>query len=182
MLGIGSKGATSELMQRLTEVENLKLKPLRYQAEKKTNVALGSSEDIRYLNIVQGNKKNHTNKKIRIKLNKYNTTLENIAKIIDKSNLDITSKVKKISSNENCLIINSNILGLNGKISISVDGDDKLNQLLSFPGTNVDNLEKKQDKIQSNTKMRENRKAQCSILEVDGIKYYRESNHALTHL
>lgn len=247
MLGIGSKGATSELMQRLIEIENLKLKPLQNETEtiknkisawgkvcyslqnllqkssaineksfssfqgsknecfsttggesesshqvsviqlakkhilslslkKKTNIVLGNSENIRYLNIIQGSKQNHTNKKVRIKLTRSNTTLENISKAIKKSNLNINSEIKKINFNENCLLISSNILGTNGQLTINVDGDDKLDQILRFPKKNVENLEKNQHEVTSDTQMRENQKAQCSILEVDGIKYYRESN------
>ncbi|AFA40927.1 FliD family flagellar hook-associated protein [Wigglesworthia glossinidia endosymbiont of Glossina morsitans morsitans (Yale colony)] len=246
MLGIGSKGATSELMQRLIEIENLKLKPLQNEKEiiknkisawgkicyslqnilqksstinsrsfssfqssknecfstsggqsesshevsvvqlaknhtlslflkQKKNTILGNSENIRYLNIVQGNKQNQTNKKVRIKLNRNNTTLENISKAINKSNLNIHSEIKKINFNENCLLISSDILGTNGQLAINVDGDDKLDQILRFPNKNVENLEKNQNET-TYTQMRENQKAQCSILEVDGIKYYRESN------
>lgn len=246
MLGIGSKGATSELMQRLVEVENLKLKPLQNEIEivkskisawskvcyslqnllqksssinaksfsslqasknecfsatggtsenshqieviqlakkhilsltlkQKTNVILGNSENIRYLNITQGNKKNHNNKKIQIKLNRNNTTLENIHKAIKKSNF-FTSEIKKVSPNENCLIISSNVIGSNGQLSINVEGDDQLDQILHFPKKSIDNAEKNENTIRSYTKMRENQKAQPSILEIDGIKYHRESN------
>ncbi|MDQ1237264.1 MAG: flagellar filament capping protein FliD [Wigglesworthia glossinidia] len=240
MLGIGSRGATSELIQHLKEVENLRLKPLQiktekikskisawgkvhyllqnilqkldidsqsfssfkpnenecfvatggnsensYQVEviqlakkhvlslslqKASNIILGNSENVRYLNITQGDKKNNTVKTTRIKLNKNDTTLDKIAKAINKFALNVNAEVNITNFKENCLVIKSNIFGSNGKLAINVEGDSQLDDLLHFPKNDKNAVQTKKSKIQ------ENQKAQGSIVKIDGIKYYRENN------
>jgi flagellar hook-associated protein 2 len=101
-----------------------------------------------------------TRKEIRVELKDDETSLNQVAKEINKQGGDVNARV--VSSDDGYqLILTSKKTGEVGKMSVSVEGDDALNGVLnSDPST-----------------MTEIGKAQDAQLKVDGVSYTRSSNN-----
>ncbi len=144
---------------------------LKTAAQKSNETQLGEQNGgSRILTITQKN-----GKEIEITLKDDETSLEQIAKKINREDGDVRASVQRTGS-EYVLVLNSRTTGTEGEMSVKVLGDDKLGNILntSEGGQRVegDNPEG----LGVNDKMIAIANAQDAELTVDGIKYTRSSN------
>jgi flagellar hook-associated protein 2 len=99
-------------------------------------------------------------KEVKVTLKDDETSLEQIAKKINKEDGDVRASVQRTGS-EYVLVLSSRTTGTDGEMSVSVEGDDKLANILDTT---------------SGGKMISIAQAQDAELTVDGIKYTRSSN------
>lgn len=125
-----------------------------------TKDALGDeSSDTRTIKITQDGSK----EPLEIKLNKDQTSLDEISKAINDADSGISASIVKVKDGDYQLVLTASE-GLANKMTISVEGDSKLNDLLAYDSkTNTGN-------------MKELVNAQNAQLNVNGIDIERSSN------
>ncbi|HDL9560683.1 TPA: flagellar filament capping protein FliD [Escherichia coli] len=125
-----------------------------------TKDALGDeSSDTRTIKITQDGRK----EPLEIKLNKDQTSLDEISKAINDADSGISASIVKVKDGNYQLVLTASE-GLANKMTISVEGDSKLNDLLAYDSkTNTGN-------------MKELVNAQNAQLNVNGIDIERSSN------
>ncbi|HFE2534182.1 TPA: flagellar filament capping protein FliD [Escherichia coli] len=125
-----------------------------------TKDALGDeSSDTRTIKITQDGRK----EPLEIKLNKDQTSLDEISKAINDADSGISASIVKVKDGDYQLVLTASE-GLANKMTISVEGDSKLNDLLAYDSkTNTGN-------------MKELVNAQNAQLNVNGIDIERSSN------
>lgn len=104
-------------------------------------------------------------KPLEIKLTKDQTSLEGMRDAINNANGGVSASIVKLKDNDYQLVLTSSETGLANKMSISVSGDDKLNQFISFnnPDVTGNNVEQIVE-------------AKNAELNVNGIDIVRGSN------
>ncbi|MFO6426780.1 flagellin hook IN motif-containing protein [Escherichia coli] len=124
-----------------------------------TKDALGDeSSDTRTIKITQDGRK----EPLEIKLNKDQTSLDEISKAINDADSGISASIVKVKDGNYQLVLTASE-GLANKMTISVEGDSKLNDLLAYDSkTNTGN-------------MKELVNAQNAQLNVNGIDIERSS-------
>lgn len=93
----------------------------------------GNSNEERTLIIKQDSKE----KPLEIKLTKDQTSLEGIRDAINNANGGVSASIVKLKDNDYQLVLTSSETGTANKMSISVAGDDTLNQFISFNNPDV---------------------------------------------
>lgn len=126
-----------------------------------SKAAQGSQSDERTLIIKQDGKE----KPLEIKLTQEQTSLEGMRDAINNANGGVSASIVKIKDNDYQLVLTSTETGLSNKMSISVSGDEQLNQFISFnnpdiTGNNVEQIVEAKD----------------AELSVNGINIVRSSN------
>ncbi|MDS1715594.1 flagellar filament capping protein FliD [Escherichia coli] len=117
------------------------------------------SSDTRTIKITQDGRK----EPLEIKLNKDQTSLDEISKAINDADSGISASIVKVKDGDYQLVLTASE-GLANKMTISVEGDSKLNDLLAYDSkTNTGN-------------MKELVNAQNAQLNVNGIDIERSSN------
>lgn len=104
-------------------------------------------------------------KPLEIKLTKDQTSLVEMRDAINNANGGVTASIVKLKNNDFQLVLTSSETGVANKMSISVSGDEKLNQFISFNnpdvvGNNVEQIVEAKD----------------AELNVNGIDIVRSSN------
>lgn len=131
---------------------------LATRAEADKDLRLGSDDEQRTLTITTGN-----GKKMEIELSKDETSLEQIAKKINKAEGDVSASVQRTDDGFQ-LVLTSKNTGEDGKMDIAVSGDTKLDEMLNTSNTGEGAIEQKLA-------------AKNAKLNVDGIDYTRSSNN-----
>lgn len=121
--------------------------------------ALGDGSATRTIKIEQPGRK----EPLEIKLSQDKTTLDDISKAINDSDSGISASIVKVKDGEFKLVLTA-AEGMDSKMTISVDGDSKLNDLLAYDSTT------------GTGKMTELVKAQNAQLTMNGIPIERQSN------
>ncbi|MCT6588425.1 flagellar filament capping protein FliD [Pantoea dispersa] len=125
--------------------------------QEKKDQLLGGDEATRTLTITTGD-----GEKLDIELSKDETSLEQIAKKINNADGDVTASVQRTDDGYQ-LVLTAKKSGEDGRMSVAVTGDDKLDGLLNTD-PNIGTIEEKVP-------------AKNAELSVDGIKYTRSSNN-----
>lgn len=127
---------------------------------KSTKDALGdTSAETRTIKIEQPGRK----EPLEIKLKSNQTSLDDISKAINDADSGISASIVKVKDDEYRLVLTA-AEGTESKMSISVDGDSKLNDLLSY------------DSKTGNGKIEQLVGAENAQLTMNGIKIERQSN------
>ncbi|HHG9496625.1 TPA: flagellar filament capping protein FliD [Citrobacter farmeri] len=126
-----------------------------------SKAAQGNDNVSRTLIIKQDGKE----KPLEIKLTKDQTSLEGMRDAINNANGGVSASIVKLKDNDYQLVLTSSETGLANKMSISVSGDDKLNQFISF--NNPDVIGNNVEQIVE---------AKNAELNVNGIDIVRSSN------
>ncbi|AMG53912.1 flagellar filament capping protein FliD [Citrobacter amalonaticus] len=126
-----------------------------------SKAAQGNDNAQRTLIIKQDGKE----KPLEIKLTKDQTSLEGMRDAINNANGGVSASIVKLKDNDYQLVLTSSETGLANKMSISVKGDDKLNQFISF--NNPDVIGNNVEQIVE---------AKNAELNVNGIDIVRSSN------
>ncbi|EOQ48333.1 TPA: flagellar filament capping protein FliD [Citrobacter braakii] len=127
---------------------------------KSTKDALGdTSAETRTIKIEQPGRK----EPLEIKLKSNQTSLDDISKAINDADSGISASVVKVKDDEYRLVLTA-AEGTESKMSISVDGDSKLNDLLAY------------DSKTGNGKLEQLVGAENAQLTMNGIKIERQSN------
>ncbi|WNI85896.1 flagellar filament capping protein FliD [Citrobacter portucalensis] len=127
---------------------------------KSTKDALGdTSAETRTIKIEQPGRK----EPLEIKLKSNQTSLDDISKAINDADSGISASIVKVKDDEYRLVLTA-AEGTESKMSISVDGDSKLNDLLSY------------DSKTGNGKLEQLVSAENAQLTMNGIKIERQSN------
>ncbi|MCU8650052.1 flagellar filament capping protein FliD, partial [Escherichia coli] len=106
----------------------------------------GNSNSERTLVIKQDGK----DKPLEIKLTSEQTSLEGLRDAINNADGGVSASIVKVKDNDYQLVLTSSETGLENQMSVSVQGDDKLNQFISFnnpdvTGNNVEQIVEAQD-------------------------------------
>lgn len=121
--------------------------------------ALGNGSASRTIKIEQPGRK----EQLEIKLSQDKTTLDDISKAINDTDSGISASIVKVNEKEFRLVLTA-AEGTDSKMTISVDGDSKLNDLLAY------------DSKAGTGKMDELVEAQNAKLTMNGIDIERQSN------
>ncbi|QMR47362.1 flagellar filament capping protein FliD [Citrobacter freundii] len=121
--------------------------------------ALGNGSATRTIKIEQPGRK----EPLEIKLSQEKTTLDDISKAINDTDSGISASIVKVNEKEFRLVLTA-AEGTDSKMTISVDGDSKLNDLLAY------------DSKTGTGKMSELVEAQNAQLTMNGIPIERQSN------
>lgn len=120
---------------------------------------LGTADGKRTITITQSD-----GKEIEVDLDSDQTSLNDIAKAINKKGGDVQASVQHTDEGYQ-LVLSSKTTGTDGEMSVSVEGDDKLADILSYtPGDDI------------SSKMTTVTQARDAKLTVDGSEYTRSSN------
>lgn len=149
---------------------------LRTSGYENANENLGETTgSTRTITITQKN-----GKELNVELKDDETSLNQMAKAINKQGGDVRASVQRTDSGYQ-LVLSSRISGIEGEMSVSVAGDDKLDALLNTQegGRHVD-ADNNDATITTEPGVADGMisvaKAQDAELKVDGIKYTRSSN------
>ncbi|MDU4842011.1 MAG: flagellar filament capping protein FliD [Leclercia adecarboxylata] len=104
-------------------------------------------------------------KPVEIKLTKEQTSLEGMRDAINNADGGVSASIVKVKDNDYQLVLTSSETGVANKMSISVTGDDTLNQFISFNNPDV-----------TGNKIEQIVEAQDAELSVNGIDIVRSSN------
>lgn len=126
-----------------------------------SKAAQGNDNAQRTLIIKQDGKE----KPLEIKLTKDQTSLEGMRDAINNANGGVTASIVKVKDNDYQLVLTSSNTGLTNQMSVSVSGDEKLNQFISFNNPNS-----------SNSNVEQIVEAKDAELTVNGINIVRSSN------
>lgn len=126
-----------------------------------SKAAQGNDNASRTLIIKQDGKE----KPLEIKLTKDQTSLEGMRDAINNANGGVTASIVKVKDNDFQLVLTSSNTGLTNQMSVSVSGDEKLNQFISFNNPNS-----------SNSNVEQIVEAKDAVLTVNGINIVRSSN------
>ncbi|AST80434.1 TPA: flagellar filament capping protein FliD [Citrobacter farmeri] len=126
-----------------------------------SKAAQGNDNASRTLIIKQDGKE----KPLEIKLTKDQTSLEGMRDAINNANGGVTASIVKVKDNDFQLVLTSSNTGLTNQMSVSVSGDEKLNQFISFNNPNS-----------SNSNVEQIVEAKDAELTVNGINIVRSSN------
>lgn len=121
---------------------------------------LGGETDGRTVTLTQKN-----GEKIEVALDDDQTSLNDIAKAINRKGGDIKATVVHSSDGYRLKLVSTKT-GTDGAISVSVSGDDKLQDAIGFDATKPD----------ANPNMIQTTEPLDALLTVDGIKYTRSEN------
>jgi flagellar hook-associated protein 2 len=119
---------------------------------------LGGSETSRKVSITLGD-----GKPMDVELKKDETSLTQIAKKINEKNGDVTAEVMSAGGGKFKLVVTSKKTGSDGEITVNVDGDSTLAEVLNFDP-------------KGSSKMTEITAAQNALIEIDGEEVERSSN------
>ncbi len=126
-----------------------------------SKAAQGNDNAERTLVIKQDGK----DKPVEIKLTKEQTSLEGMRDAINNANGGVSASIVKVKDNDYQLVLTSSETGLTNKMSISVSGDETLNQFISFNNPDV-----------AGNKVEQIVEAKDAELSVNGINIVRSSN------
>lgn len=126
-----------------------------------SKAAQGNDNAERTLVIKQDGK----DKPVEIKLTKEQTSLEGMRDAINNANGGVSASIVKVKDNDYQLVLTSSETGLTNKMSISVSGDETLNQFISFNNPDV-----------TGNKVEQIVEAKDAELSVNGINIVRSSN------
>lgn len=136
---------------------------------------LGSDAKERTITITQPSQK-EAKDKIVIKLDNESTSLIEIADAINKSDKGVSASVVKDKDNQYHLVVTSKKAGTDSRMSISVDGDDKLAKVLNVESTLVDGKVTIVDEASSG--MEQKVPPQNALLNIDGFDLESQTNEA----
>ncbi|MCL6377679.1 flagellar filament capping protein FliD [Pectobacterium brasiliense] len=143
------------------EVQNLAAAHSVISAKETSNkTVLGDGSSTRTLTIKQDGQ----DKPLEIKLTQEQTSLEGIRDAVNKANGDVSASIIKADDSSYYLSITSKSTGTDSQMTISVSGDDQLNQKLSYTAGG------------SNNGMKQQTAAENAILQLNGIQVVRQSN------
>ncbi|MCW2481750.1 flagellar filament capping protein FliD [Candidatus Symbiopectobacterium sp. NZEC135] len=143
------------------EVQNLATAHSLISSKETSNkTALGDNAETRTLIIKQDGQ----DKPLEIKLTKEQTSLEGIRDAINKANGDVGASIIKADDNSFYLTITSKSTGSNSQMTISVSGDETLNQKLSYSAGS------------STNSMKQQTAAENAIIKLNSIEVVRQSN------
>ncbi|MDR0806657.1 MAG: flagellar filament capping protein FliD [Enterobacteriaceae bacterium] len=148
---------------------------LKTQAQENADSALGDQKGgTRTVTIKQ-----HDGSEMKVELKDDETSLNQIAKAINKKNGDVNASVQRTNDGYQ-LVLSSKKTGTDGEMSVKVDGDDALGNILntSAGGQHLDTDGKPiAGDAGVNDKMISVADAQDAKLRVDGSDYTRSGNH-----
>lgn len=136
---------------------------------------LGSDAKERTITITQPSQK-EAKDKIVIKLDNESTSLIEIADAINKADKGVSASVIKDKDNQYHLVVTSKKAGTDSRMSISVDGDDKLAKVLNVESTLVDGKVTIVDEDKSG--MEQKVPPQNAQLTIDGFDLESQTNEA----
>lgn len=136
---------------------------------------LGSDAKERTITITQPSQK-EAKDKIVIKLDNESTSLVEIADAINKSDKGVSASVIKDKDNQYHLVVTAKKAGTDSRMSISVDGDDKLAKVLNVESTLVDGKVTIVDEASSG--MEQKVPPQNAQLTIDGFDLESQTNEA----
>ncbi|HGN0867114.1 flagellar hook-associated protein 2 [Providencia alcalifaciens] len=136
---------------------------------------LGSDAKERTITITQPSQK-EAKDKIVIKLDNESTSLIEIADAINKSDKGVSASVIKDKDNQYHLVVTAKKAGTDSRMSISVDGDDKLAKVLNVESTLVDGKVTIVDEASSG--MEQKVPPQNALLNIDGFDLESQTNEA----
>ncbi|ATG17823.1 TPA: flagellar filament capping protein FliD [Providencia alcalifaciens] len=136
---------------------------------------LGSDAKERTITITQPSQK-EAKDKIVIKLDNESTSLIEIADAINKADKGVSASVIKDKDNQYHLVVTSKKAGTDSRMSISVDGDDKLAKVLNVESTLVDGKVTIVDEASSG--MEQKVPPQNAQLTIDGFDLESQTNEA----
>ncbi|MTC75971.1 flagellar filament capping protein FliD [Providencia sp. wls1919] len=136
---------------------------------------LGSDAKERTITITQPSQK-EAKDKIVIKLDNESTSLIEIADAINKADKGVSASVIKDKDNQYHLVVTAKKAGTDSRMSISVDGDDKLAKVLNVESTLVDGKVTIVDEASSG--MEQKVPPQNAQLTIDGFDLESQTNEA----
>ncbi|WP_272534344.1 flagellar filament capping protein FliD [Providencia sp. PROV212] len=136
---------------------------------------LGSDAKERTITITQPSQK-EAKDKIVIKLDNESTSLIEIADAINKADKGVSASVIKDKDNQYHLVVTAKKAGTDSRMSISVDGDDKLAKVLNVESTLVDGKVTIVDEASSG--MEQKVPPQNALLNIDGFDLESQTNEA----
>lgn len=136
---------------------------------------LGSDAKERTITITQPSQK-EAKDKIVIKLDNESTSLIEIADAINKADKGVSASVIKDKDNQYHLVVTAKKAGTDSRMSISVDGDDKLAKVLNVESTLVDGKVTIVDETSSG--MEQKVPPQNALLNIDGFDLESQTNEA----
>ncbi|EPQ5227243.1 flagellar filament capping protein FliD [Providencia stuartii] len=137
---------------------------------------LGSSDKERTITITQPSQKEDKDK-IVIKLDNEHTSLIEIADAINKTDKGVSASIIKDKTNQYHLVITSKKEGTDNRISIKVDGDDKLANLLNVDSV-LTQVDGKDVVSTSGSQMDQMVAPQNALLNIDGFELESQTNEA----
>ncbi|MEQ4673466.1 flagellar filament capping protein FliD [Providencia vermicola] len=137
---------------------------------------LGSDAKERTITITQPSQKEEKDK-IVIKLDNNHTSLIEIADAINKADKGVTASVIKDVSNKYHLVVTSKKEGIDNRININVEGDDKLAKLMNVESV-VNVVDGKEVVSIQNTEMDTKVTPQNAQLLIDGFELESQTNEA----
>ncbi|MDD9338181.1 MAG: flagellar filament capping protein FliD [Providencia heimbachae] len=156
-------------------VERLaKAQTIATKGQKDNKELLGNGAAERTITITQPSQKENKDK-IVIKLDNEHTSLIEIADAINKTDKGVSASVIKDKDNVYHLVVTSKKEGTENRISINVEGDDKLAGIL-----NVDSVvdDKGNVTLAGTTGMEQKVPPQTALLEIDGFQLESQTNEA----
>lgn len=156
-------------------VERLaKAQTIATKGQKDNKELLGNGAAERTITITQPSQKENKDK-IVIKLDNEHTSLIEIADAINKTDKGVSASVIKDKDNVYHLVVTSKKEGTENRISINVEGDDKLAGIL-----NVDSVVDDKGKVTlaGTTGMEQKVPPQTALLEIDGFQLESQTNEA----
>ncbi|MBP6123333.1 flagellar filament capping protein FliD [Providencia sp.] len=156
-------------------VERLaKAQTIATKGQKDNKELLGNGAEERTITITQPSQKENKDK-IVIKLDNEHTSLIEIADAINKTDKGVSASVIKDKDNVYHLVVTSKKEGTENRISINVEGDDKLADIL-----NVDSVmdDKGNVTLANTTGMEQKVPPQTALLEIDGFQLESQTNEA----
>ncbi|OAT53903.1 flagellar filament capping protein FliD [Providencia heimbachae] len=156
-------------------VERLaKAQTIATKGQKDNKELLGNGAAERTITITQPSQKENKDK-IVIKLDNEHTSLIEIADAINKTDKGVSASVIKDKDNVYHLVVTSKKEGTENRISINVEGDDKLADIL-----NVDSVmdDKGNVTLANTTGMEQKVPPQTALLEIDGFQLESQTNEA----
>ncbi|MGL5698405.1 MAG: flagellar filament capping protein FliD [Kluyvera sp.] len=159
----------------LADVHSVTVEQLATAHKLKTGLESDADTDLgsttggkRTLTITQNLKDSDgNNKKLTVELDDDQTSLNDIAKAINKQNSTVSASVQRTDAGYQ-LVLSSKVTGSDGEMTVKVDGDSQLANVLD---TNQGGDPSKGDNMTSVSA------AQNSIVKVDGDTYTRSSNN-----
>ncbi len=156
-------------------VERLaKAQTIATKGQKDSKELLGNGAAERTITITQPSQKENKDK-IVIKLDNEHTSLIEITDAINKTDKGVSASVIKDKDNVYHLVVTSKKEGTENRISINVEGDDKLADIL-----NVDSVMDDKGKVTlaGTTGMEQKVPPQTALLEIDGFQLESQTNEA----
>ncbi|AHF75275.1 Flagellar hook-associated protein 2 [Sodalis praecaptivus] len=143
---------------------------LSFQTKKGIDTPLGDNKPTRTLTISQKGE-NGEMKDTVITLAQEQTSLAGIAKAINNQKAGVHAEVKNVDDDGTLrLVLRAEKSGSAGEMTVSVEGDETLNEIMKYTP------KQKDDPTHPDEKMKEDLKATDAKVSVDGNEYIRSSN------